>query len=63
MGFIPILSVNVSLIIDTMLKFDASADANVNIDAQCEQIFHRPDGQVDVDSLIIFQFKILYFSL
>ena len=63
MGFIPILSVNVSLIIDTILNFVASADANVNIDAQCEQIFHRMDGQVDVDSLIIFQFKILYFSL
>ena len=31
MGPMPILSVNVNIAIDTMLKFDA----NVNIDAQC----------------------------
>ena len=46
MGFILILCVNVSLIIDTMLKFDANADGNVNIDAQCKRTFNRLDGQV-----------------
>ena len=34
---IPILSINVNITIDTMLKFDA--DVNVNIDAQCERTF------------------------
>ena len=33
---VPILCVNVKITIGTMLKFDTNADANVNIDAQCE---------------------------
>ena len=37
MGSVPILCVNVNITIETMLKFDANADAYVNIDAQCEQ--------------------------
>ena len=36
---IPILCVNVSITIDTMLKFDANADANIEIDTQCERTF------------------------
>ena len=35
----PILSANVSVTIDTMLKFDTNVDANVNIDIQCEWTF------------------------
>ena len=35
---IPILRVNIT--IDTMLKLDANADLNVNIDAQCERSFN-----------------------
>ena len=37
MGSVPILWVNVNVTIDTMLKFDANAGANVNIDSQCER--------------------------
>ena len=37
MGSIPILCININIIIDTMLKFDANADANVNIDDQCKR--------------------------
>ena len=37
MGSIPILCVNINITIDTMLKFDANAGTDVNIDAQCEQ--------------------------
>ena len=37
MHSIPILSININTTIDTMLKFDA--DVNVNIDAQCERTF------------------------
>ena len=33
MGSIPILCININITMDTMLKFDANADANVNIDA------------------------------
>ena len=33
MDFIPILCIT----IDTILKFDEKAEANVNIDAQCER--------------------------
>ena len=32
MGSIPIFCINVNITIDTMLKFDANADANFNID-------------------------------
>ena len=39
MGSVPILYTNVNITIDTMLKFDANADADVNIDAQCEWTF------------------------
>ena len=39
MSFIPILCINVSITIDTMLEFDANADVNVKIDAQCERTF------------------------
>ena len=35
--FIPFLYINVNITIDTMLKIDACAVANVNIDAQCER--------------------------
>ena len=38
-GFYIILCINVNITIDTMLKFDANSDANVNIDAQCERTF------------------------
>ena len=34
---IPILCINVNITIDTILKFDAKIDANVNIDALCER--------------------------
>ena len=37
MGAIPILCINISITIDTILKFDTNTDANANIDAQCEQ--------------------------
>ena len=39
MGSIPILCVNINITIHAMLKFDANADGNVNIDAQCERTF------------------------
>ena len=39
MGSTAILCINVNITIDTMLKFDVNADANVNIDAQCERTF------------------------
>ena len=39
MGFIPILCINVNITKDTMLKFDSKADANINIDVQCEKTF------------------------
>ena len=41
MGFLPILSINVNITIDTMLKFDANTEANVDIDAQCERTLIR----------------------
>ena len=37
MGFVPIFCINVNVNIGTMLKFDTSADANVDFDAKCEQ--------------------------
>ena len=37
MASVPILCVNVNIMIDTMLKFNANADAKVNIDAKCER--------------------------
>ena len=39
MDSIPILCINVRITIDTMLEFDANADANIKIDAQCERTF------------------------
>ena len=39
MGSVPILCVNVNVMIDTMLKFEANADVNVEIDAKCERTF------------------------
>ena len=36
MGSVHNLCINVNITIDTMLKFDANADANVNFDAKCE---------------------------
>ena len=36
MGFTPLLFVNTNITIDTMLKFDANAVKNINIDDQCE---------------------------
>ena len=36
MGSVRILCINVNITIDTMLKFDANADANVDFDAKCE---------------------------
>ena len=36
MGSILILCVNINVTIDTMLKFDENADANVNADDKCE---------------------------
>ena len=39
MGSVPILCINVNITIDTMLKFDANAEASVNVDAQCERTF------------------------
>ena len=41
MGSIPILCVNISITIDTKLKFEANAAANVNIDVQCERTLTR----------------------
>ena len=38
-GSISILCINVNVITDTMLKFDANTDANVDFDAKCERIF------------------------
>ena len=35
MGSIPVLCINVKTTIDTMVKFDVNAEANVNIDDQC----------------------------
>ena len=32
MGSVPIPCINIDITIDTMLKFDAKADVNVNID-------------------------------
>ena len=37
MSSIPILCININNTIDTMLKFDANTDVNVNIDAQEER--------------------------
>ena len=34
MGSVPILSINVNITEDTMLKFDGDANTNVNIDAE-----------------------------
>ena len=39
MDSVPNLCINVGITTDTLLKFDANADANVNIDAQCERTF------------------------
>ena len=39
MSSVLILWININTTIDTMLQFDANADANANIDAQCEQTF------------------------
>ena len=36
-GSVLILCVNVNVIIDTLLKFDANADANVDYGAKCER--------------------------
>ena len=36
MGSVPILCMNVNITIDTMLKFDANAQANVDVDAKCD---------------------------
>ena len=38
MGSVPILCVNINIIVDTILKFDAdaNADAKVDVDAKCE---------------------------
>ena len=50
MGSTPIPCINVNITIDTMLKFDANADANVNIDTKCKRILrvskllHRSSG-------------------
>ena len=41
MGFVTIPCINANITIDTVLKFDANADANINIDPQCEQTFMR----------------------
>ena len=41
MGSIPILCVSVNITIDTMLKFNANLDANVNIEVQCERTFRK----------------------
>ena len=38
-GPVPILCINVNVIIDTVLKFDANADAN--FDAKCERTFNH----------------------
>ena len=37
MGSVPILCINVNVVIDTMLTFDANADVNVDFDAKCER--------------------------
>ena len=39
MRSVPILYINVNVSTDTMLKFDANADANVYVDAKCERTF------------------------
>ena len=39
MGSIPILCMSINIATDKMLKFDANADVNVSIDAQCEETF------------------------
>ena len=39
MGSVPIPCVNINVRIDTMLKFDANADTNVDFDAKCECTF------------------------
>ena len=39
MGSVPILCINIA--IDTMLKFYANTDVNVNIEAQCERTINR----------------------
>ena len=41
MSSVPILSIGVNVIIDTMLNFDANEDVNVNIYAQCEWAFNN----------------------
>ena len=37
MGSVSILFTNANITIDTILKFDANADANASIESQCEQ--------------------------
>ena len=37
MNSVPILCINVNFYTDSMLKFDANADANVDVDVKCEQ--------------------------
>ena len=39
MGSAPIPRVNINVRIDTMLKFDANADTNVDFDAKCDWTF------------------------
>ena len=39
MGSVPIPCINDNVQIDTMLKFDENADANVDFDAKCEWTF------------------------
>ena len=41
MGSVPILSINVNITKDTMLKFDGDANTNVNIDAKSERTFTK----------------------
>ena len=37
MGSVPIPRIKVNTIIDTMVKFDANIETNVDIDAKCER--------------------------
>ena len=41
MGSVPILSINVNITKDTMLKFDGDANTNVNIDAKSGRTFTK----------------------
>ena len=34
-----ILYININVSTDTMLKFDANTDANIDVDAKCERAF------------------------